>query len=287
MTNVVASILARLKNIAKENGLVYNDVLRRYATERILKRIELSPYSSQCILKGGTLFVLWREGFDYRPTMDIDLEFRGEASTDGLVRMFQEIALMPSEEFDGLRIDPKTIQARDIREDDPYGGIRVTMVAYVGHVRQTVQFDVGIGDAVTPCAKKEAFPVLLDMEMPRILVYPRETVVAEKFETIVKRGMANSRMKDYYDLLVLRDDKQLDWEVAAKALARTFARRGTAVPAEIPEGLSDAFAADPSKRIQWASFLRKNRLSAGERSLLDVVQELRESFLKLVVPLKA
>ena len=286
MTNVVASILARLKNIAKKNGLVYNDVLRRYATERILKRIELSPYSSQCILKGGTLFVLWREGFDYRPTMDIDLEFRGEASTDGLVRMFREITRMPGGESDGLRIDPKTIQARDIREDDPYGGIRVTMVAYVGHVRQPVQFDVGIGDAVTPRAKKEAFPVLLDMETPRILVYPRETIVAEKFETIVKRGMANSRMKDYYDLLVLRDDKQLDWEVAAKALARTFTRRGTKIPSEVPEGLSDAFADESSKQIQWASFLRKNRLAVGERSLLDVVRELREFFLKLVAPLK-
>jgi len=91
MKDVVASILARLKNIAKENGLVYNDVLRRYATERILRRIELSPYSSQCILKGGTLFVLWRAGFDYRPTMDVDLEFRGEASAGGLVRMFRRL----------------------------------------------------------------------------------------------------------------------------------------------------------------------------------------------------
>lgn len=287
MRNVVVSILARLKNIAKENGLVYSDILRRYATERILRRIEQSPYSSQCILKGGTLFVLWRTGFDYRPTMDVDFEFRGEASIDGLVRMFREIAALPGRETDGLQIDPKTILAKDIREDDPYGGIRVTMLAHLGNVRLPMQFDVGIGDAVTPRARREAFPVLLGMDIPKILVYPRETVVAEKFETIVKRGMANSRMKDYYDLLVLRDDEGLDRDMAVKALMRTFARRGTKVPIEVPEGLSDGFAEDFSKQIQWASFLRKNRLSVGARTLLDVVRELREFFFGLITVLKS
>ncbi len=287
MRDVVASILARLKNIAKENGLVYNDVLRRYATERILRRIELSPYSSQCILKGGTLFVLWRAGFDYRPTMDVDLEFRGEASTTGLVRMFREIAELPGREDDGLQIDPKTIQAKDIREDDPYGGIRVTMLAHLGNVRLPMQFDVGIGDAVTPSARRESFPVLLGMDVPKILVYPRETVVAEKFETIVKRGMANSRMKDYYDLLVLRDDATLNLGRTAKALSRTFARRGTKIPAEVPEGLSDGFCREPAKQTQWASFLRKNRLSVGARTLADVVRELREFFFVLIATLKS
>lgn len=282
MKDVVASILARLKNIAKENGLVYNDVLRRYATERILRRIELSPYSSQCILKGGTLFVLWRTGFDYRPTMDVDIEFRGEASADGLVRMFREIAALPGKETDGLQIDPETIRAKDIREDDPYGGIRVTLLAHLGNVRLPMQFDVGIGDAVTPKARRAAFPVLLGMDIPKILVYPRETVVAEKFETLVKRGMANSRMKDYYDLLALRNDERLDRKVAARALMLTFARRGTKIPMEVPEGLSDDFAADPSKQVQWTSFLRKSRLSVGERTLLDVVRELREFFAELV-----
>ena len=287
MRNVVVSILARLKNIAKENGLVYSDILRRYATERILRRIEQSPYSSQCILKGGTLFVLWRTGFDYRPTMDVDFEFRGESSIDGLVRMFREIAALPGRETDGLQIDPKTILAKDIREDDPYGGIRVTMLAHLGNVRLPMQFDVGIGDAVTPRARREAFPVLLGMDIPKILVYPRETVVAEKFETIVKRGMANSRMKDYYDLLVLRDDEGLDRDMAVKALMRTFARRSTKVPIEVPEGLSDGFAEDFSKQIQWASFLRKNRLSVGARTLLDVVRELREFFFGLITALKS
>lgn len=287
MRDVVASILARLKNISKENGLVYNDVLRRYATERVLRRIGLSPYSSQCILKGGTLFVLWRAGFDYRPTMDVDLEFRGEASAAGLVRMFQEIAALPGSETDGLQIDPKTIQARDIREDDPYGGIRVTLLAHLGNVRLPMQFDVGIGDAVTPSAHRESFPVLLGMDVPKILVYPRETVVAEKFETIVKRGMANSRLKDYYDLLVLRDDATLDLGVTAKAMSRTFTRRGTKFPAEVPEGLSDGFGRAPAKQIQWTSFLRKNRLSVGTRTLSDVVRELRELFFVLIATLKS
>lgn len=282
MTDLIASILARLKNIARENGLIYNDVLQRYATECILRRIENSSYSSQCILKGGTLFVLWRPGFDYRPTMDIDLEFRGKASLDRLVRIFQEVASISGEEIDGLHLDTKTIRAQDIREDDLYGGVRIMITAYLGHVRLPVQFDVGIGDAVTPRARKEDFPVLLGMKSPRILVYPRETVVAEKFETIVKRGIANSRMKDYYDLLVLCSDSQLDQEVAAKAVVRTFARRGTIIPKDTPEGLSDAFAQNPTKLGQWKSFLRKNNLSVGKQSLMDIVCELREFFFKLI-----
>lgn len=282
MTDLVASILARLKNLAHENGIIYNDVLQRYATECILRRIEKSHYSSQCILKGGTLFVLWRPGFDYRPTMDIDLEFRGEVPSGGLIHMFQDIAAISGEEIDGLRLDAKTIRMQDIRQDDPYGGLRLTLIAYLGHVRLPIQFDVGIGDAVTPRAHKEAFPTLLDMESPRILVYPRETVVAEKFETIVKRGVANSRMKDYYDLYVLCNDKKLDREIVVTAIRRTFVRRGTLMPEGTPEGLSDDFARNPIKEAQWKSFLRKNRLLVGERSLRDIVHELRDFFHDLI-----
>lgn len=95
MKNMAASVLARLKNVAKFNRLVYNEVLSRYGIERVLKRIEKSDYSSQCILKGGTLFIIWSEGFSYRPTMDADLEFRGDGSPENLKRVFEEIAMIP------------------------------------------------------------------------------------------------------------------------------------------------------------------------------------------------
>ena len=271
--NLVASILARLKNIAKENDVVYGEILAHYAIERVLKRIELSEYASKCILKGGSLFILWTEGFNYRPTMDADLEFRGDRSPTALKAMFKSIAKIAVD--DGISIDDESIDAAEIREDDEYGGVRVTMMGYLGKVRIPVQFDVGIGDAITPAPKKFSFPALLDLPAPKLKIYPRETVIAEKYETIVKRGLANSRMKDYYDLWVLSNDPMVDKEIAKLAIERTFSRRKQKLPETCPDGLVDSFAENKIKLTQWDAFLRKNRLDVGPDSFLDVVRQVR------------
>ena len=271
--NLVASILARLKNIAKENDVVYGEILARYAIERVLKRIELSEYASKCILKGGSLFILWTEGFNYRPTMDADLEFRGDGSPTALKAMFKSIAKIAVD--DGISIDDESIDAAEIREDDEYGGVRVTMMGYLGKVRIPVQFDEGIGDAITPAPKKFSFPALLDLPAPKLKIYPRETVIAEKYETIVKRGLANSRMKDYYDLWVLSNDPMVDKEIAKLAIERTFSRRKQKLPETCPDGLVDSFAENKIKLTQWDAFLRKNRLDVGPDSFLDVVRQVR------------
>ena len=271
--NLVASILARLKNIAKVNDVVYGEILARYAIERVLKRIELSEYASKCILKGGSLFILWTEGFNYRPTMDADLEFRGDGSPTALKAMFKSIAKIAVD--DGISIDDESIDAAEIREDDEYGGVRVTMMGYLGKVRIPVQFDVGIGDAITPAPKKFSFPALLDLPAPKLKIYPRETVIAEKYETIVKRGLANSRMKDYYDLWVLSNDPMVDKEIAKLAIERTFSRRKQKLPETCPDGLVDSFAENKIKLTQWDAFLRKNRLDVGPDSFLDVVRQVR------------
>ena len=276
--NLQGSILARLKNIAKEHNVVYSEILSRYAIERFLKRIEQSEYASRCILKGGTLFVLWSEEFNYRPTMDADLEFRGEGNPAALSEMFRGLAQFDTIEDDGIRYDSLSVKARAIREDDDYGGVRVSFLAYIGTVRIPVQFDVGIGDAITPPAKKAIFPPLLDISAPKIKVYPKETVIAEKFETIVKRGLANSRMKDYYDLWLLASDSSLQNETVKMAIRRTFARRGTALPKDIPDGLTQSFANDNQKIMQWRAFLRKNRLAVQDCTFAEVVEKIRRYF---------
>lgn len=102
MKDVAASVLARLRNVARENDVVFNDILIRYGIERVLKRIERTPYASQCILKGGSLFILWSEGFSYRPTMDADIEFRGDGSVENLLTVFRAVAAADGEEEDGL-----------------------------------------------------------------------------------------------------------------------------------------------------------------------------------------
>ena len=280
--NVAASVLARLRNVAKSANVVYLEILNRYAIERMLKRIELSEYASKCILKGGTLFILWSDDFSYRPTMDADLEFRGDGSPETLLKMFREIAAIDLSNEDGVVIDQESIKAENIREDDEYGGVRVRMMAYIGTVRMPIQFDVGVGDAITPVARKASFPVLLDGSAPRLKVYPRETVIAEKFETIVKRGLANSRMKDYYDLLMLCRDKSVNNTIVREAIVRTFNRRKTALPMECPLGLTDEFAQNSMKITQWNAFIRKNRLAAVNMSLDDVVLEIRNHLMSIV-----
>jgi len=137
-----------------------------------------------------------------------------------------------------------------------------------------LQLDVGYGDVVTPGAEEAVYPTLIeDQPAPRLLVYPRASVVAEKLEAIVSLGMANSRMKDYFDLLALAREGQAPADDLARAIAATFARRATTVPSGVPIGLSDEFAADPGKQSQWNGFLRKSRLVAP--SLAEVVAEVR------------
>ena len=280
--NLIASVLARLKNIAKTRDVVFNEILLRYAVERILKRIEESEYAAQCILKGGALLLVWGGGSSYRPTMDADLELRGDGSPDSLANIFVKISEMPGEMEDGIRIDKESVRAVPIRDDDEYGGVRVTMMVFLGKVRIPVQFDIGIGDAITPSPKKADFPVLLDGSVPRIKVYPKETVIAEKFETIVKRGFANSRMKDYYDLWMLSRDSSVDVGIVSRAIERTFKRRKTEVPKLIPDGLLDDFAQNDIKVAQWNAFVRKNRISLANADFPSIVRDIREYLMGLV-----
>ncbi len=279
MKNLVASVLARLKNIAKERNVVFGEILMRYAVERVLKRIEQSDCA--CILKGGMLLLVWGDGSTYRPTMDADLELRGDGSPAAVANLFRAIAEMPGEEDDGLRLDRGSVRVQQIRADDEYGGVRVTMMSFLGNVRIPLQFDVGVGDAITPQPKKANFPVLLDGSVPRVKVYPKETVIAEKFETIVKRGLANSRMKDYYDLWMLSKDSTVDADTASRAIKRTFARRKTELPKCVPDGLQDEFAQRKDKVLQWNAFIRKNRIILNDVDFTAIVREIRRFLMGL------
>ena len=281
-TNSPASVLAQLRNIAKANNVVFAEILNRYAIERILKRIELSSRANQCILKGGCLFILWSDGFSYRPTMDADLEIRGRGDIGSIAGLFHEVARIVPDEPDGISIDEESISVDHIRANDEYGGIRALMIAHIGTVRVHVQFDVGIGDAITPLAKKADFPALLEMSAPRIKVYPKATVIAEKLETIVKRGLANSRMKDYYDLWVLSHEEYNDMPEIANAVVRTFARRKTELPQRCPYGLTQEFARNVDKLSQWNAFVRKSRLAGLMPDFLTVVATIRDFYSKII-----
>ncbi len=279
MKNLAHSILVRLANLCKEHHLLYNDVLMRYLLERIFYRVGVSEHSKNLILKGGNLFVVWQDDFSYRPTMDADMLFHGDASPENLLCAFRQILALPCE--DGVIIDLSTLKLEPIREDTEYGGSRITFVACLGATRTRLQIDIGVGDLITPQATFKNYPTLLDFPVPRLRMYPPETTIAEKFETMVQREMANSRMKDFYDIWILSRRFSFDSELLRKAISNTFNNRGTRLPERCPYALTDEFANNPMKQTQWKAFLRKSHIELHE-SLSTVIKDLR-NFLEPIV----
>lgn len=234
------------------------------------------------MLKGASLFTVW-SGHPHRATKDIDLLGRGTPDLERLERVFQDVCSTPAED-DGLFFEPSTIATERIKEGANYEGVRVTLRATLGTARLLMQIDVGFGDAVTPAAAPADFPTLLGHPAPRLEVYPRETVVAEKFQAMVDLGLFNSRMKDFYDLWFLAREFEFEGPVLAQALAATFACRKTPLPSEPPRAMTPAFAADAQKQAQWRAFLTRSRVAETTLTLATVVEQIW-AFLK--APLRA
>ena len=270
-TNRAASIRARLLNRARAEKADFNLMLTRYSLERLLYRLSVSPWADQFLLEGALLFDLW---FDqpHRPTRDIDLLGFGPSEIEHLIEVFQQVCTTPSD--DGISFDHTSVRAAPIRKEANYEGVRVTLIGALDNARCSVQIDVGYGDAVTPAPELVQFPALLDdVEAPSLRAYPVYTVIAEKYEAIVSLGMANTRMKDYFDLWFLATYAEIDAAVLRQALQATFARRRTEVPATVPMGLSGVFFASPVKQQQWRAFLSKSKLEAP--GLDEVIATLR------------
>ena len=265
--NLSASILARLLTLAKKRGDDYSLLLNRFALERLLARVSTSPHADRFLLKGALLFALWYDT-PHRPTRDADLLGFGPDDEANLIATFREVATMDL--GDGIVFDPESVKADAIREDNTYGGTRITLVAHIGSARCALQIDVGFGDVVTPRPQTVTYPTLLgDFPAPTLRVYPVYTVIAEKYQAMVMLGRANSRMKDFFDLAVIARRTELDGTTLAAAIAATFARRQTALPTERPLALTPGFSEDAAKLRQWQAFLNKNRIAAA--SLGDTV----------------
>lgn len=270
--DLAASVRARLLNIAKAQRADFNQVLVRFALERLLYRVGASAHADRFLLKGALLFNLWYD-MPHRPTRDADLLGFGPSGLEDMRGTFRDIAEVHV--ADGITFDPGSVQVEEIRKEAGYGGVRVLVTGELARARCRTQVDIGFGDAVTPAPILAVYPVLIaGFPAPRLRVYPAYTVVAEKLHAIVLLGMANSRVKDYLDLAVLLQREALDAQTLALAVAATFARRETALPVTVPIGLSDEFASDPSRQTLWRAFLRKNDLQASP--LADTVGLLRE-----------
>ncbi|RJQ58800.1 MAG: nucleotidyl transferase AbiEii/AbiGii toxin family protein [Desulfobacteraceae bacterium] len=252
------SVFQRLLNHAKTHGEDFNLLLFRYSVERFLYRLSISSHADRFVLKGASLFLVWK-GQNYRVTRDADLLGIGPADAEHLIDIFKELCKVASNDVDGIEFMPDTVRAVPIREEQEYGGVRVTIMGLLHQARIPLQVDIGFGDVVTPEPERIRFPTILNAPQPQLLAYPRYTMVAEKFEAMVRLGVANSRMKDFYDVWLLSRFFEFDGRTLCEAIRNTFRRRSTALPDGLPVAFTDEFRKDVQKQTQWRAFVRNSK----------------------------
>ncbi len=249
--DMAASVRQRLLNLSRDEGRVFDVVLVTYGLERLIYRLSVSDHRSSFVLKGGMLVALWTVD-ENRVTRDADFLGHGESTEDHLKAVFAEILSIETD--DGLVFDTDALIASPIRGDQEYGGVRLNTNAYIGKTRIPITVDIGFGDAIADPGYTIDYPSLINMPTANIRAYPPATVIAEKFQAIVDLGLANGRMKDYYDLWAIPNAKAIQTTELDAAIRATFERRGTEIPSEPPVGLSSEFVNDDQKAAQWAAY---------------------------------
>ena len=259
LKNVPASVRARLLSEARASGDSYDQVLQYFAIERFLYRLSQTKWADRLIVKGAIMLRAWGTPLG-RPTRDIDFLGSIDRSPATVERTVRE-CLAVEYPSDGLVFD-QSVETAEINVMDRYPGVRVVVRGNLDGGTFKLQLDIAIDDAVVPDPEWVEYPTLLDLEAPRVLAYQPVTGLAEKFETIVNRGLANSRLRDYYDLWLLSTLRTYEGTQVAAALRATFGHRGTDIPVDVPAGLSSAFFGDPDKQADWRSFLSNRRIEA-------------------------
>lgn len=266
--NIPASVRQRLLNEARASGRPFNELLQYFAMERFLFRLSVSPHAEAFVLKGALMLAAWEISLT-RPTKDIDLLGNVTNDVDHIVAIVKEVCRQDVEP-DGLDFGLESVRGEQIAEEAEYKGVRVRFQGHLGTARVSMQVDVGFGDAVVPAPVVVEYPTMLGLSAPRIRAYTRESVIAEKFHTMVRQGLLNSRMRDFFDVWALSRQFDFYGPVLVAAIRETFSRREQGF-APHPVALTKEFAADRSKVAQWRGLLRKSRLQGVPGELTDVV----------------
>ncbi len=267
--NLEASVQARLQNYARATKRPFQELLQYYAMERFLYRLAQTPHRAQFVLKGALMLYVWDAPLA-RATKDLDFLGHLENSLENLERVVREVCTATAEP-DGIVFDPATVKAMRIKEDTDYEGVRVRFVGLLGRARVSMQIDVGFGDVVIPAAEIITYPTLLDFPAPELSGYPRETVVAEKFQAMVYLRTLNSRMKDFFDVWLLASQFAFDGALLTKAVSATFANRETAIDVT-PISFTPDFTEQASTLAQWTAFRNKLPSSECPAKLSEVVR---------------
>lgn len=254
--NYGKSVKTRLLNLMNETGYKYMYLLARYFNERLLYRVSVSQYKDNFLLKGGSLLYAMN-GLEARPTVDVDfLADRISRDRDFLAHVFQEILDIVCDE-DGVSFDVDSIRLEPITVEKKYPGTRFYFTAHMDTISYNMSVDIGFGDVVTPYPTTIDFPLLLpDIPSVNIQAYSLETVVAEKFHTMIDRDVLNSRMKDFFDCYQLLTKRDLDDETLYDAIKATFDNRGLTYNSEL-QLFTEDFSTDVARITRWKAFLKK------------------------------
>lgn len=281
-TNIQASVRDRLRNKTDETSLSFAETLQYYGMERFLYRFSKSKYVEKFILKGALLFTAW-EVPERRTTFDIDFLARYDNQVAGIEAVIKDVCAVVVEP-DGLVFDAKTVQGRKIKEDADYEGVRVKFIGYLERSQIPMQIDVGFGDIVYPKTKVMDYPVILDLPKPHLKCYPLESVVSEKFEAMIKLGLLNSRMKDFYDLWLMIRRFDFKGSDLAEALKKTFEHRRTPLPGKKPLFAEEIYDETSDRQTLWKAFLTKGRIKHAPENLSETAKIIEKFLIK---PLEA
>lgn len=276
-TNLAESVRQRLLNHARHKGEDFQVTLNNYFLERFLYRLSRSKVHDRFVLKGALLLRLWAD-HPYRATLDLDLLRRGRSDQEAVAADIRTICAT-AVELDGVEFDARDLTLEPIREDQEYAGLRSGFTAKLGNARARLQVDIGVGDAVWPAPQEQTYPAMLEFPAPHVLTYSREAVVAEKFEAMVVLGARNSRIKDFFDIHYLATHFAFDGAELAEAIRRTFDRRKTPLPEEVPIGLTEEYWKQAGRDAQLRAFIRRARMEAASQKVSGIAPTLRKFLL--------
>lgn len=246
------SLMDKARNLAQKCNITTNEILQNYMFERILERLSISKYKNNFILKGGLLLSSIM-GIDIRTTMDMDTCIKGITLTDDeLYQVLNEI--LSIDVGDNVKFEIKN--SKPIREEDDYGGLRYNIVALFDNIRVNLSIDIATGDLITPKEIEYDYKMMFEDRKLKIITYNIETIIAEKFQTIISRSILNSRMKDYYDLYYLLKNKEFSNKNLKEAINNTFSKRDTEIES-VDNVISEIEKSDFVKEL-WVNYAKKH-----------------------------
>ena len=268
----IESIKGKIRSLAEKKNLKSQEVLQIYFFERFLERLSKSNYKNNFVIKGGFL-ISSLIGIENRTTMDMDTTIKGIALKEEKIKeVVDEIININVE--DGIKFEIKDISY--IREEDEYENFRISLIANVGKTKNPMKLDLTTGDAITPREIEYTYPCIFTKEDIKIMAYPLETILAEKYETIIRRNITTTRMRDFYDLYTLYKLKkdEINYEILKEAVERTLNKRESWEIMQDYEEIIEDIKEDSYLRSLWEVYLSENKY-IGDLSFDKVVDVVR------------